>query len=68
MGYRTEYIEARNLLKLTVAMNAFYRQNDLISLRDVSYLVEMRPNQLSPQQPVIVYLAAITYKLADPSV
>lgn len=66
MKYEVLYLEARSSEELAIDLNGFFKERgDRISVRDVSYLTEMRVNKFGGGQPVVFFIALVTYRVVE---
>ena len=70
--YRNKYFEAHTANTLSYEIDKWLKKQGVtaISIRDVSYMVEMRVNRMS-NQPQTFFIGLVTYKqyiVADPVV
>lgn len=62
--YETAYFEAKSCVELSDSVNNWFPNHPNISIRDISYLSEMRANRINPQQATVVFIALVTFRRA----
>ena len=63
MKYAVKYFEDSSAELLVMEIDVWFKQNHNISIRDISYLTEIRGNRLNPSLTTVHFIGILTYKL-----